>query len=103
MEANSFQQDTPKIRCIGNKMLVRPDPPREYMERGIIIPLANNNPLEEGTVILVSEEVGLYIQPGEKVLYPKGCGVEKAYDGITYKFINGPTATTLSDIWAIIF
>lgn len=102
MEVVSLNQDKPKIKTIGNKILVRPDPPREMTVRGIIIPLANNNPLEEGTVILVSEEVGPYLQPGERIIYPKGSGVEQEYDGIKYRFLNGPTATTFSDVWAII-
>lgn len=102
MEVVSLIQDTPKIKTIGNKILVRPDPPVEKTERGIIIPLANKNPLEEGTVILVSEEVAPYLQPGDRILYPKDTGIEQHYDGVRYKFLNGPTATTFSDVWAII-
>jgi len=102
MEAVSLEQDKPKIRVIGNKMLVRPDQPKEKIERGIIIPLANNNPLEEGTVILVSKEVEPYVAAGDRVLYLKGTGTPQDYNGVGYRFLNGPTATTFGDIWAII-
>lgn len=102
MEVVSLNNNKPKIRCVGNKILVRPEPPKERIERGIIIPLANNNPLEEGTVILVSEEVAPYVQSGERVLYPKGTGVDQEYDGVSYKFLNGPTVSVMGDIWAII-
>ena len=102
MQVVSLTQNTPKVRTIGTKILVKPDPPQEKEVRGIIIPISNANPLEEGTVILVSEEVAPYVQPGEKIVYPKNTGVEQEYDGIKYKFINGPTATSFGDIWAII-
>jgi len=102
MEVVSLQQDKPKVKCIGSKILVRPDAPREKEVRGIIIPLANNNPLEEGTVIIVSEDVAPYLQPGERILYPKGTGVEQEFNGIIYKFMNGPTTGIMSDVWAII-
>jgi co-chaperonin GroES (HSP10) len=102
MEAISFQQDKPKIRMIGAKILVRPDVLKEKEVRGIIIPVANNNPLEEGTVILVSAEVAPYVSAGERILYPKGTGTDQEYDGVRYKFINGPTATSFGDVWAII-
>lgn len=102
MQVVPLAQDKPKIRTIGTKILVQPDPPRETTVRGIIIPISNANPLEEGTVILVSEEVAPYVQPGEKILYPKNTGVDQEYDGVKYKFINGPTATSFGDIWAII-
>lgn len=102
MEVVSFNQDKPRIRCIGNKILIRPDAPKERTERGIIIPMANSNPLEEGTVILVSEEVAPYLKAGERIIYPKGTGVEQEYNGIKYKFLNGPTDTSFSDVWAII-
>jgi co-chaperonin GroES (HSP10) len=102
MEAISFNQDKPKLRMIGTKMLVKPDELKEMTVRGIIIPVANNNPLEEGTVILVSEDVAPYVAAGERVLYPKDTGLQKEYNGVWYKFLNGPTSTSLGDIWAII-
>lgn len=102
MQVVSFTQNTPKVRTIGTKMLVKPDPPQEREVRGIIIPMATANPLEEGTVILVSEEVAPYVQPGEKILYSKGAGVDQEFEGIKYKFINGPTATSFGDIWAVL-
>jgi len=102
MEVVSLHNDKPKVRCIGSKILVRPDPPAEKEVRGIIIPVANNNPLEEGTVVIVSEEVAPYLQAGERILYPKGTGVEQEFDGVRYKFMNGPTNGIMSDVWAII-
>lgn len=95
-------QDRPKIRTIGTKILIRPDVAKEQVVRGIIIPLANNNPLEEATVIIVSDEVEPYVHAGERIIYPKNTGVEQEYDGVKYKFINGPTATAFGDVWAII-
>jgi len=102
MAAISLNQDTPKIRTIGTKILVKPDPPKEREIRGIIIPMSNSSQLEEGTVILVSDEVAPYVQAGERILYPKNTGVDQEYEGIRYKFLNGPTATSFGDIWAII-
>lgn len=83
-------------------MLIRPDVPKEKEVRGIIIPVANNNPLEEGVAVIVSEEVAPYIKEGERIIYPKNTGVEQEYDGVKYRFINGPTATSFGDVWAII-
>jgi|SRR5580692_980334 chaperonin GroES len=105
MEVVSFNKHTtnkPKIKPVGNKMLVLPDPVKETSIRGIIIPMSANSQLEEATVILVSADVDIFIKEGERILYPRASGVEQEYDGIKYKFLNGPTIRDAGDIWAII-
>jgi chaperonin GroES len=92
----------PKIKPVGNKMLVLPDPPQERTERGIIIPITAQGQLEEGTVVLVSQDVSILITEGERVLYPRGSGTEREFDGVKYKFLNGPTLKDQGDIWAVI-
>lgn len=86
---------------MGSKILVLPDPTVETMIRGIIIPPTANSQLEEATVIKISPDVvGVYVN--DRILYPRGIGVDQEYDGVKYKFINGPTATSTGDVWAIL-
>lgn len=92
----------PKLKPVGNKMLVLPDARKEKSAGGIFFPVAAPSLMEEATVILVSEDVALLIKEGERVLYPQGAGVEREIDGVKYKFLNGPTATEQGDIWAVL-
>jgi co-chaperonin GroES (HSP10) len=93
----------PKIKPVGGKMLVLPDEAKERMSSGgIFIPQTATSQLEEATVVLVSANVSEFISEGERVLYPKGSGVDREIDGVKYKFLTGPTATEQGDIWAII-
>lgn len=101
--SNNSTTKKPKIKPVGNKMLVRPDTPQDRRSAGgIFIPNTADSLLEEAIVVLVSEAVSGLISEGERVLYPQGSGVEKEYDGVKYKFLNGPTATEQGDIWAVI-
>lgn len=90
------------IRPLGSKIIVQPDPVEEKTIRGIIIPMNAQSPLEQGTVILVSEDVKILLKPGERILYPRGAGVEKEFDGVKYKILNGPTPREQGDVWAIV-
>lgn len=92
----------PKIKPVGSKILVLPEPPKEYSRNGIIIPMSVNSQLEEGTVISKSEDVSIHVNVGERILYPRTAGVEREFDGIKYKFLNGPTSKDVGDVWAII-
>jgi co-chaperonin GroES (HSP10) len=91
-----------KVTPVGAKILVLPDPIKETTVRGIIIPVSVNSQLEEATVIKVSQDVRILLKEGDRVLYPRGIGTEQDYDGVKYKFINGPTDTSVGDIWAIL-
>ncbi len=98
----SFIEDKINIKPVGNKIIVRPDPLKETTIGGIIIPQSVNSQLEEATVIRVSEDVKILLQPGERILYPRTAGVEQEYNGIKYKFLNGPTLKEVGDVWAIL-
>jgi co-chaperonin GroES (HSP10) len=95
-------QNNLNVTPVGNKLLVLPDPIKETSVRGIIIPVSVNSQLEEGTVVKVSQDVALLINEGDRILYPRAAGIEQEYNGIKYKFINGPTTRDAGDIWAII-
>lgn len=90
------------IELLGHKILVQPDKLKEQNIRGIIIPESVQSQLEEGMVVKVAKAVEELLQPGEKVLYPRNAGVEKEFDGVKYKFLNGPTLREQGDIWAIV-
>lgn len=92
----------PSAVPVGTKLLVLPDKSKEGLSRGgIIIPTTANSQLEEGTVVLISEEVQ-YIKEGDRILYPRNVGVDHEFGGTLYKFLNGPTASSHGDIWAIL-
>ncbi len=95
-------EDRLHVKPVGNKIIVRPDPLKETTIRGIIIPQSVNSQLEEATVIRVSENVAVLLQEGERILYPRSAGVEQEYNGIKYKFLNGPTLRDVGDVWAIL-
>lgn len=89
-------------KIIGNKVLVRLTENGETKTKtGLIIPATVNLGLEQAVVDMISEQV-INIAEGEKVLYPAGAGLPCEYDGIQYKYLNGPTADSAGDIWAII-
>lgn len=91
----------PAIELLHPKILVMPSKPMEKTQKGIIIPSTVNAALEYGQVLKVSEGVkGL--KAGDTVLYPKGAGVLHDFDGINYKFLNGPTEREAGEIWAIV-
>jgi len=90
------------IQPLGCKIVVQPDPLKEKNIRGIIIPESVQSPLEEGTVILVAKDVEPLLKIGEKILYPRNAGVEKEFDGVKYKILNGPTPREQGDVWAIV-
>ena len=94
--------EKPKVKPVGSKILVLPEEPKEYSRNGIIIPMSVNSQLEEGIVISKSEDVTLWVNEGERILYPRTAGVEREFDGVKYKFLNGPTSKDVGDVWAII-
>jgi chaperonin GroES len=89
-------------RLLGNRIIVRPDPPSEKSVGGIIIPVTAQGQLEEGTVVAVAADVEELLRPGERVLYPRNGGVEKEIDAVKYKFLTGPTIKEVGDIWAVL-
>lgn len=90
------------LKPLGSKIIVKPDPIKETTIRGIIIPESVQSQLEEGEVILVSDNVVPLLQNGEKILYPRNAGVEKEIQGVKYKILNGPTPKDQGDVWAIV-
>lgn len=102
MSEVSLPEDKINITPVGNKIIVRPDPLKETNIRGIIIPVSANSQLEEATVIKVSQDVSILLSPGDRILYARHSGVEQEYNGIKYKFLNGPTLKDIGDVWAII-
>lgn len=97
-----YPENKINVQPIGNKIIVRPDPLKETTIRGIIIPQSVNSQLEEATVIKVSEDVASLLREGDRILYPRAAGVEQEYNGIKYKFLNGPTSRETGDVWAIL-
>lgn len=92
-----------KVVPMGNKLIVLPDADRDTTSGGgIIISSVIRSQLQEGTVIKVSSEVAELVSPGDRILFPRNAGVEREYNGVTYKFINGPTLKEQGDIWAIL-
>ena len=102
MSEVSLPEDKITITPVGNKIIVRPDPLQEKNIRGIIIPVSANSQLEEATVIKVSQDVSILLSPGDRILYARNAGVEQEYNGVKYKFLNGPTLKDVGDVWAII-
>ncbi len=87
---------------MGNKLIVLPDVDKDVTRNGIIISSVIRSQLQEGTVVKVSADVSALLSPGDRILFPRNAGVEREYDGISYKFINGPTLKEQGDVWAII-
>jgi len=87
---------------MGNKLIVLPDEDKDVTRNGIIISSVIRSQLQEGTVIKVSSDVSELVSPGDRILFPRNAGVEREYDGISYKFINGPTLKEQGDVWAIL-
>lgn len=94
--------ESPKVKPVGSKILVLPEAPKEYSRNGIIIPMSVNSQLEEGIVVSKSEDVPMFVNVGERILYPRTAGVEREFEGIKYKFLNGPTSRDVGDVWAIV-
>jgi len=90
------------IKPMGNKILVLPDEDKDVTRNGIIISSVIRSPLQEGKVILIADDVAPLLKPGDRILFPRGAGHERLYDGVTYKFLNGPTLKEQGDVWAII-
>lgn len=90
-----------KIQPLGNKILVKPEQQQEKTAGGLIIPAVINKDLEEGIVIVISDNV-INIKVGDKILYPTRAGVHILYEQQNYKFLSGPTNTDPGEIIAII-
>jgi len=91
-----------KIKPLGNKILVLPDKDEDRMQGGIIISSVIKSQLMEGTVVKIADDVAPLLKEGERILFPRNAGVDREYDGINYKYLNGPTAREVGDVWAII-
>lgn len=86
---------SPKIRPLGDRVLVQPKEEKEKNVGGIFIPdTAKEKPME-GTVIAVGKkrdengkEIAFDVKPGDEVLLPKYGGTEVKIDGITYQLVR---------------
>lgn len=92
----------PQVKPMGNKILVLPDEDKDEMRNGIIISSIIKSQLQEGTVVKIAIDVEPLLSPGDRILFPRGAGVTREYNGIYYLFLNGPTAKEQGDVWAII-
>ncbi len=87
--------NAPKIRPLGDRVLVQPKEEKEVTRGGIIIPdTAKEKPME-GTVIAVGtkrdkdgKEIPFDVKPGDQVLLPKYGGTEIKLDGETYQLVR---------------
>lgn len=86
---------------LGNRVLIKPLPKKEKTTGGLIIPVSINKELEEAEVIKAGESV-INIKIGDKILYHSRSGTALLIEDITYKFLNGPSATDSGEIIAII-
>lgn len=91
-----------KVMPMGNKLIVLPDADKDVTRGGIIISSVIRSQLQEGTVIKVSADVSELVSAGDRILFPRNSGVEREYDGVMYKYINGPTLKEQGDVWAIL-
>ncbi len=87
--------NTPAIRPLGDRVLVKPTEEKEVTRGGIIIPdTAKEKPME-GTVIAVGikrdkdgKEIAFDVKPGDVVLLPKYGGTEVKLDGVAYQLVR---------------
>lgn len=91
----------PKIKPLGNKILVLPEKKQEKTQNGLIIPVVVNKDVEEGTVLLISPET-LHVKEGDRILYPTGAGIPITIENVNYRFICAPVKDAPGDVIAII-
>ncbi|MEG1479925.1 MAG: co-chaperone GroES [Kiritimatiellia bacterium] len=85
----------PKIRPLGDRVLVQPKEEKEVTRGGIIIPdTAKEKPME-GIVIAVGtkrddkgKELPFDVKPGDSVLLPKYGGTEVKVENVTYQIVR---------------
>ncbi len=86
---------------LGHRVLVKPILRKEKQSGGLIIPASVNKELEEAEVIKTGDAV-INVKVGDKILYHSRIGTPLLIEDITYKFLNGPSATDTGEIIAII-
>ena len=94
----------PKIRPVGDRIVVKPAAKEEVTKSGIVIPDTAKEKPQEGTVIAVGsgrllengDRATLEVHEGDRVLFAKYGGTEFKLDGVEY------LVTRESDILAIL-
>ncbi len=82
----------PKIRPLGDRVLVQPLDEKEQVKNGIIIPDSAKEKPQEGEVVAIGtgklddegRKIDFTVKKGDKVLISKYGGTEIKLDGITY-------------------
>jgi chaperonin GroES len=94
----------PKIRPVGDRIVVKPAAKEEVTKSGIVIPDTAKEKPQEGTVIAVGsgrllengDRATLEVHEGDRVLFAKYGGTEFKLDGVEY------LVTRESDILALL-
>ena len=94
----------PKIRPVGDRVVVKPAPKEEVTKSGIVIPDTAKEKPQEGTVIAVGsgrlldngDRAVIDVREGDRVLFAKYGGTEFKLDGEEYLVLRE------NDILAII-
>ncbi len=94
----------PKIRPVGDRIVVKPAAKEEVTKSGMVIPDTAKEKPQEGTVIAVGsgrllengDRATLEVHEGDRVLFAKYGGTEFKLDGVEY------LVTRESDILALL-
>jgi len=80
-----------KIKPLGDRVVIKPEPPEEKTESGLYIPDTAKEKPQRGTVIAVGPgrvengtKIEMSVKEGDKVLYGKYAGTEITIDGEEY-------------------
>ena len=85
-----------KIKVLGARLVIKPTPPEEATQSGIIISSASQEPKYEGTVVAVGpgarldngQQMPMDCEPGNKVIYSRLAGVPINYNDEELLIIN---------------
>lgn len=77
-----------KIKPLGDRVVVRPQPAEEKTESGLYIPDSAKEKPQKGTVVAIGpgrvengNKIDLTVEEGDEVLYGKYAGTEVTIDG----------------------
>jgi len=91
MEAKKMSDTTFNIQPLGDRIIVKPEEPKEVKRGGIIIPdTAKEKPME-GKIVAVGKGkmndgklTPMEVKPNDKILYGKYSGTEVKINDVTY-------------------
>ena len=71
------------IRCVGNRVLVKPVPKQERTKSGLILPEMAKQPRPpEGVVVALGDDIGFKVD--ERVFYGKYSGTKIQVEGVEH-------------------